>query len=131
MMITYRGYGPDNPAGGRLVVIEADGRVVGPLPHHVKHSPDGFSWGYTGSGPAELARSLLIHALDIQRHPDALSGDCDGCWWCDAGWQILPETYQQFKVDVVARFPQDGDWTMARDEVRAWAAAWLSQEGDA
>jgi len=30
------------------------------LKHHVLHSPDGFNWGYGGSGPAELARCMLI-----------------------------------------------------------------------
>jgi hypothetical protein len=61
--VVYRGYGPDNPAGSRLVVIEIDGEVTGPLPHQIKHSPSGLSWGYHGSGPADLARSLLIHVL--------------------------------------------------------------------
>ncbi len=30
-----------------------------PLPHLVHHSPDGFEWGYNGSGPADLARSIV------------------------------------------------------------------------
>ena len=51
-------------AGGRLVVVEVDGDVT-PLPHQVKHSPIGMSWGYHGSGAADLARSLLIHALGV------------------------------------------------------------------
>lgn len=25
------------------------------------HSPDGFNWGYAGSGPAQLALALLLH----------------------------------------------------------------------
>lgn len=29
------------------------------LTHHVRHSPDGHEWGYSGSGPSELARDLL------------------------------------------------------------------------
>jgi hypothetical protein len=62
--VLYRGYGNDNPAGGRLVVVEVDGDVT-PLPHQVKHSPIGMSWGYHGSGAADLARSLLIHALGV------------------------------------------------------------------
>ena len=34
-----------------------------PLPHIVKHSPDGFEIGYGGSGPADLAFSILTHWL--------------------------------------------------------------------
>ena len=29
------------------------------LPHVERHSPDGFNWGYAGSGPADLALSIL------------------------------------------------------------------------
>ncbi|NIN00480.1 MAG: hypothetical protein GTO24_21080 [candidate division Zixibacteria bacterium] len=29
------------------------------LPHVFFHSPDGFEWGYFGSGPADLALSIL------------------------------------------------------------------------
>lgn len=30
-----------------------------PLNHLVLHSPDGFEWGYQGSGPADLALAIL------------------------------------------------------------------------
>lgn len=71
--VIYRGYGNDNAAGGRLVMLEVDGQVC-PLPHQAKHSPTGMSWGYHGSGAADLARSLLIHALGA----DARCPVCDG-----------------------------------------------------
>ncbi|EUA09619.1 hypothetical protein I553_3703 [Mycobacterium xenopi 4042] len=77
--ISYRGYGPYCPAGGRLVVIEIDGEVIGPLPHAVKHSPTGMTWGYCGSGPADLARSLLIHAL----------GDDARCTVCEGTGEVV------------------------------------------
>ena len=39
------------------------------------HSPDGFAWGYEGSGPAQLALAILLHvgieratALRIHQH---------------------------------------------------------------
>lgn len=31
-----------------------------PLFHLIYHSPDGFEWGYGGSGPADLALSILF-----------------------------------------------------------------------
>ncbi|MEN4464485.1 DUF6166 domain-containing protein [Mycolicibacterium conceptionense] len=80
--VTYRGYRPDNPAGPRLVVIEIDDHVVGPLPHIVKHAPGGLSWGYEGSSPADLARSLLIHALG----PRARCAVCSGSGKVWARW---------------------------------------------
>ena len=29
----------------------------------VNHSPDGFNWGYSGSGPAQLALAILLEAM--------------------------------------------------------------------
>jgi hypothetical protein len=50
------------------------------------HSPDGFSWGYGGSGPAQLALAILL--------------------------EIIPETearmyYQEFKSKFVAALPRE------------------------
>ena len=78
-VVSYRGYRPDNLAGGRLVVIEINGEVNGPLPHQIKHSPSGFSWGYLGSGPADLARSLLIDAL----------GTASACTVCEGTGEVV------------------------------------------
>ena len=50
------------------------------------HSPDGFNWGYGGSGPSQLALALL---LEITNKETAL------------------RHYQSFKWDVVAGLPKD------------------------
>jgi hypothetical protein len=42
-----------------------------PLEHVVRHSPSGIEWGYGGSGPADLARSILFAFTDeatAERH---------------------------------------------------------------
>lgn len=57
----------DGPSGPGLVWLE-DGRgeKLGVLGHRTgpdSHSPTGFSWGGSGSGPAELARAMLLDAL--------------------------------------------------------------------
>lgn len=69
-----------------------------PLVHIVHHSPTGFEWGYGGSGPADLARSILADA---------------------AGMDVADALYQDFKWDVVARLPRDG-WRMSEVAVREW-----------
>lgn len=76
--VVYRGYGNENAAGGRLVMIEIGGETY-PLPHQAKHSPTGMSWGYHGSGPADLARSLLVHAL----------GDAARCPACEGTAEVV------------------------------------------
>lgn len=69
------------------------------LEHRVQHSPDGFSWGYFGSGCAELARCML---------------------WDFLGHEPAPEVYQKFKEDHVSRFRMDQNWTMGSDSIKAW-----------
>ena len=64
------------------------------------HSPDGFSWGYAGSCPSQLALALL---LVLTTKAFAL------------------EHYQQFKFDVIAKLQQSANFTMTTAHVRAWA----------
>ena len=62
------------------------------------HSPDGFEWGYSGSGPAQLALAIVADAtgdndqaqLLYQDFKDAVVAhlDHDG-WEIDAGWVKL------------------------------------------
>lgn len=49
-------------------VIFDDGFSM-PLRHLVYHSPTGFEFGYGGSGPADLARSICGHFTENSR-PD-------------------------------------------------------------
>jgi len=66
------------------------------------HSPDGFGWGYHGSGAAQLALALLADA----------TGD----------WDFATRVYQDFKNDVVAKLPR-GSWELTESQVRDWAEA--------
>ena len=59
---------------GHATVL-ADGQ---PLPFDGHHSPTGLEWGYTGSGPAELARALLTHHLDGRARIRRSSTWCGG-----------------------------------------------------
>ncbi len=61
------------------------------------HSPDGLSWGYYGSGPAQTALAIVA---------DAISAN------------IALNIYMEFKIRVVALLPMDDTFTLTRDEVR-------------
>ena len=63
------------------------------------HSPDGFSWGYGGSGPAQLALAILL-AFNLSK-------------------QTAQTLYQSFKWDVIAKLPQ-GDFELEDKKVRDW-----------
>jgi hypothetical protein len=49
------------------------------------HSPDGFNWGYAGSGPAQLALAILLELLPLLE---------------------AKRCYQRFKFDRIAGLPQ-------------------------
>jgi Family of unknown function (DUF6166) len=55
-------YGFDDSKGAVAVFVSSPGQQMRPLPLRcdiVNHSPTGFSWGYAGSGPAQLALAIL------------------------------------------------------------------------
>lgn len=64
----------------------------------VYHSPDGFNWGYAGSGPAELALNILIMFTDEA---------------------TAFRLHQTFKEEYLIDFPEEGG-TIEADEIRAW-----------
>lgn len=70
-----------------------------------RHSPTGFEWGYSGSGPAELARQIL---------------------WDHFGEEPHPVCYQQFKEHFIAPLPRDehSSWTITDAEINVWLAAY-------
>ena len=105
--VSYRGY---RTAEGAQVILEVDGRLLGPLNHIVRHSPTGMTWGYAGSGPADLARSLLVDAL----------GEAARCPTCDGVgrvvWAVGAEDPRPFDFD------RDAD--LLRDETPEDAERW-------
>ena len=69
----------------RRVWINGKELLPGRSQEIANHSPDGFNWGYGGSGPAQLALTILLRFLPKDK-------------------AIF--RYQQFKWDVIARLPQ-------------------------
>lgn len=51
------------------------------------HSPDGFSWGYGGSGPSQLSLAILYELTN------------------DAEYSL--RNYQSFKWDFISKLPQN------------------------
>lgn len=82
---TYRG--TRMPDGCRVTV---NGVTLPPRTDLRNHSPDGFEWGYFGSGPSQLALAILA---DHFRY--ALGSD-------DAD-ELALRYYQRFKEQVISR----------------------------
>lgn len=70
----------------------------GPSQKLFNHSPDGFQWGYGGSGPAQLALALL---LDATSDPETALAN-----------------YQTFKWEKVAGW--GNEWSITRSDILLW-----------
>jgi len=86
-------------AGGAQTVFR-DGEVLSAAPSRrlINHSPDGFQWGYCGSGPSQLALALLLDATHDEN--------------------IALAHYHEFKAEFVARWGQS--WCITQAEILAW-----------
>ena len=100
MSRTYIGYLPLGPVDWRVAVVTA-GRRSALLPRLdvANHSPAGFSWGYGGSGAAQLALAILCDAIGPER--------------------ALP-LYQAFKRQNIETRDQHAGWEMTLSDVLAW-----------
>ena len=76
-----------------IVLIDGDVLPLEPSLKVRNHSPSGFSWGYGGSGPAQLSLAILLEVYDRE---------------------IAERYYQNFKWDVIARLPR-ADFRVAMD----------------
>jgi hypothetical protein len=68
--------------------VRLDGKRLDPRPSqkYHNHSPDGFNWGYAGSGPAQLALAIMLK----------ITGKPDG--------------YMDLKFDFITTLPQGKDF---------------------
>jgi hypothetical protein len=86
-----------------------------PLRHVNYHSLDGFEWGYGGSGPADLALSILAHYFG-EKHVNGsylmrlkVTQDAPKCY----------QYHQDFKRDFIATWKQS-NWQLTSEEIYAW-----------
>lgn len=82
-----------------MVNVIGDGGIYPLNPRYDlrNHSPDGFEWGYGGSGPAQLALAICC---------DHLGDD-----------ELAQRVYQAFKFRVIGRLEQDL-WQLPEREVK-------------
>jgi hypothetical protein len=81
---------------GDGVIVTVDGKPLNPRQDLYNHSPDGFEWGYCGSGPAQLALAILA---------DHLGND-----------ELAMANHQEFKCAVIAGF-KDDQWRLTSEDV--------------
>jgi len=84
------------------VVVEERGNesALNPQFKIRNHSPDGFNWGYGGSGPAQLALAIMcdLYGDRLENHP---------------------VHYQNFKFAFVGKLPPEKSWVKTETEIKA------------
>lgn len=93
----YMGKIDDENHDGHYVLLNGEPFDPKPSLAVVNHSPDGFCWGYCGSGPAQLALAILLEEL--------------GCL------DIALGRYQRFKTEYIARIKMDEEFTLTSQDV--------------
>lgn len=81
---------------GQVIIVRDNGEEY-PLEHIERHSPDGFNWGFGGSGPADTALSILTDCL---------------------GMDLANQLYQLFKWVFVASWGEE--WSITEEKIREW-----------
>lgn len=91
----YVGERGSSGSSTKVSVVALDGSTT-LLRHRMYHSPDGFEWGYGGSGPSDLARSILADVLGY-----------------------VPVGYQEFKERFIATAPRPS-FLITEAEILTW-----------
>jgi len=104
--------GERTPTGCEVDVIDSTapggGHALDPRFDLKRHSPDGYNWGFGGSGPAQLALALVA---------DALGDD-----------ERAQRVYQDFKFRVIGRLEGD-HWEMSEEDIRQAVAQLEAEKG--
>ncbi len=87
-----------------LLWRDRDGVAQADVPHVIRHSPTGIEWGYGGSGPADLALSVLCRFTSRER---------------------AERLHQRFKHNVISTIPKQGGRIEA-----AFVMSWPSRQRD-
>lgn len=121
-----------NHRGGSTVVVVHDDGSEHPLPSCTKlmnHSPSGFAWGYSGSGPSQLALAILCDffnrlpgsSIDELKRKAGQEGEkepptLERVSWAD--W-LAVRLHQPFKAALIAKLPPDDGFTITDEQVAA------------
>lgn len=104
----YKGTHSDEGIGpGRVVYVDkGEEYSLPPRNDLYNHSPDGFNWGYGGSGPGQLALALCAHNLGL----DMPQEEAD---------QLALTVYQKVKWHTSALWASGKEWAITAFTLRA------------
>lgn len=106
MDVSIRGIRKNNEC---VVVIKND-NIASPLDTHsdlINHSPDGFNWGYGGSGPTQLAFAIMY-----EYGKSKFSKEIDA-------YKFAIAHYIKFRDDYIASV-QESSFEVSFDQMERW-----------
>lgn len=98
-MSIYKGYPERGESGGFKVTKDGKDLDPGRSQQVCNHSPDGFAWGYSGSGPSQLALAILLEETDLD---------------------TAKHRYQNFKWDMIAKLDMFSPWELTSKEIQTY-----------
>jgi len=66
----------------------------------VNHSPDGFNWGYNGSGPSQLSYAILRHFTNDSN--------------------LTRKYYIKFRREIISKIPMDREFELPVNTINEW-----------
>jgi len=99
MAKVYSGIRTKGLRSGVMISVGTSMTDIHGLRHIVRHSPTGMEWGYAGSGPADLALSILVDVFGRAELADLY--------------------YMEFKFEYVAAWLDD-EWVVTSNEIDEW-----------
>ncbi len=92
--------------------VWVEGKPLDPKNDLVNHSPDGFSWGYMGSGCSQLALAIMYaYFAEVARLDGLEPATID---------RATKKVYQYFKRKFIAPLPQDRNFYLTAFEIYEW-----------
>jgi hypothetical protein len=103
------------------------------LKHCELHSPTGFETGYAGSGPADLAASILADVYGVR--PERMKNVWEKGWGIregEAGAGKVLRLHQLFKQDFISprKLEPGQSYEITGEEIAAWIAKQQKELGE-
>lgn len=106
-----------------VTLIRDERGVCSNVPHIVcRHSPDGYEWGYSGSGPSELALNICEFYFRLLRNDEGLDIGKSHAFKQGVAHDATLMVYQSFKEEFIATMDIDGG-SIPTNTVMAWLKA--------
>ena len=97
----FQGIAHQSPFSRDVLMTDENRTTIILKPDRSNHSPDGFNWGYAGSGPAQLALALLLEVTNSE--------------------ETALRHYHDFERQVIAAIKsQETNWEIEEQKIIAW-----------